>query len=228
MEICKDFVRGLLERLDLLGIEVPIPLFSLEGIAGSGKTTQIERCRGSLERQGRRGFYFELPTNCSPYGRLMSAFYKDKGFWPQFASDAWWFNPLFILLDIRERLKSLQYDKYDYMIMSRGIISTYIYNFIPGATAKESIDKLHPILDFFPRAKVLFYLELPVEIAHARVIRRNREPLREMDTLVGMKKNIDDIKAVCQALKLDLHTVNADSEIDTITEKLSRSISELI
>lgn len=226
MQIDLELVNSLLTALNLK-FSNNIPIYSIEGLAGSGKSTQIQAVITQMENQyAYKGYYFELPTSTSAYGHILKSLYLNTTDWSSFAKDAWWVNPLFLLFDILDKVKSLQKSDIQYILMSRGLISTYIYNMNPEITPKEAIKQLDPILFNFPYFKRIFFLDLPIEIAYERIIARNRQPLRQTDCIDGLNRNLELLNIICNHLQNHniILKINANQPIQNITDTLAKAI----
>ena len=104
-----------------------IPLYSFEGLPGSGKSTQANLVLNKLNSQGYQVHYLELPTP-SPYGDFLHYHYQDLRQFLSLKQTDWHINILFLLLDFLQGIKQAHQNKAEFIIMSRGILSTYYYN----------------------------------------------------------------------------------------------------
>ena len=86
-------------------IKSPIPIFSFEGLPGSGKTTQINLVSNKVNLNYGKSTYIDLPTN-SPIGEILSILYSDINKWNKIRSLNPWINPLLLSVDLRLNIKN--------------------------------------------------------------------------------------------------------------------------
>ncbi len=229
-DINETLIRNFIEMADIEIFQPSFPLISLEGMHGAGKTTQIEVVQDFLYKTKRiNGYYFELPTLNTGYGHILKCLYKNTSDWLEFADNLPWFNPLFILLDMLSNINSLekqykQMQSFDYVIMSRGVVSTYLYNTPINYEFEDGIEYLKPILKYFPKYDVIFYLCLPAKIARDRVLARGRQ-LRMGDELQALEitaQRIEKIKKIFP--ELPIKSVDATQSKQAITDILANEI----
>lgn len=203
----------------------PIPIFSFEGLPGAGKTTQIKLVSDALTEKYGKSYYIDLPTK-SPIGKILKSLYSDENRWNEVRSLNPWFNPIMISTDLRLAVQNAVEDGAKYAFMSRGVLSTYYYNLDAYGT-DESISwlqmKEHMKAFYMPTA--IFFMDIPEEIAHERVVKRNRGPLRKMDQVIQMQKDKERLQNYLKRLPdTPVHYINA---LGTESEVTNRIIEKL-
>ena len=137
-------------------------LIDFEGIDGSGKETQSRLLERELLRRGFAVALFSYPDYKSEYGKIIKEFLEGK-------IDL---NPdeqfLLYLLDIaKDKEKIIQKLQNEYIvIMDRYYLSTIVYqcaNRFDYEVAKEIIRLIN-----LPVPSIIFYLEIPIDVAQRR------------------------------------------------------------
>ncbi len=164
-------------------------LVVLEGIDGSGKSTQARRLVGSLRRAGVDTAFFREPTR-GPWGRLI----RRKAGCPRSLTAE---EELFLfLLDRRDNVErnlkpALRRKKA--VVLDRYYFSTIAYQGARGIS-RERIRRLNE--RFAPRPDLVFVLDVPPEKGLGRIEgRRRREPLFERKAYLSrVRRNFLDFK----------------------------------
>jgi dTMP kinase len=227
LEILLQTLRSVVEdtRLELED-EFP-PVFSFEGLPGAGKTTQIEKVAKDLVGCFGRAHYIDLPTE-SVFGQMLRAIYASKSTWLKIRSQAPWMNPLLLSVDMRLALEEARRSSVNYILMSRGVLSTYYYNI--GAFLERTGDlvsswqEMTRILNGFAMPRAILLFDLPVEEAHRRVVARNRGALREMDQISNMVEDRMKFDRYLELFKgqIPVHYVNAAVDEDSVTVQVKK------
>ena len=198
-------------------------LIVFEGIDGSGKETQSRLLEKELSRRGFPVLLFSYPDYESEYGKIINAFLESKinlNAYEQF---------LLYLLDIvKDKTEVIQKLQKGYVvIMDRYFLSTIAYqcaNHFDYVTAKEMIKLIN-----LPVPSVIFYLDIPLEVAQRRKNRqkgigdrfeKNGEFLRQVIKIYG-KMMEDDFPS--RWVKL-----NSNDIPESINRKILFSVEELI
>lgn len=208
-----------------------LPIFSFEGLPGAGKTTQIQRV-SETKIYGKSEF-IDIPTPSST-GKLLKTLYADTTTWNLISNQLPWLNPCLLSLDLCQSIAEAKKNNAKFVLMSRGIISTYYYNisnFItPDSTFNEAWDKLSHYLKAFPRPKAVIFLDLPVEVAHARVVERKRLPFRKMDTKEEMEKDLFIFERYKKHIypPLNVHHINANQQEEIVTNSICEVLSKYL
>lgn len=202
-----------------------LPIYSIEGLPGSGKTTQVNAIIQHLGFSGLKGYPLELPTN-SPFGIILKSLYQNKKAWPSVFRSCPWLNPLFIKADFYSKLEYIEPDDHSFILMSRGIVSTYTYNLPAFKSIPEGLIILDNLLLNFPYPELVFYIDVDINIALSRIIERNRQPLRENDTLDGLCEINALTKKVLQHLsnKINVYYIDGRLSESNITRKIANII----
>ncbi|WP_462410636.1 dTMP kinase [Neobacillus sp. Marseille-QA0830] len=206
------------------------PIFSIEGLPGAGKTTQIIKATQELGEQFGKPYFIELPTD-SVIGMMLRSVYGDQERWEKIRVEAPWMNPLFISIDFQLALQKAKQENADFILMSRGILSTFYYNI--GAYMETcgdfegAWDEISRVLQGFVRPTAIIFLEVPADEAHHRVVKRNRGPLREMDRMESMVSDRVLLEKYIERFnhEIPVHYINAHSDRDTVTNRIKEIIS---
>jgi dTMP kinase len=113
--------------------------------------------------------------------------------WQNISKNAPWLNPIFLSVDLQESILTAKQSGAKYILMSRGILSTYYYNLNPYLQNlhdfNQSWETITRHLAGFAQPTAIIFLELPAEVANDRVLKRGRGQIRKMDTIDQMKKD---------------------------------------
>lgn len=210
--------------------EPGIPLFSFEGLPGAGKTTQIRLVAEQLERVYGKIVYIDLPTSSS-VGQMMRALYSDLETWKRLRKQMPWLNVLAMSVDLRLAVQEAIKSGAKYAIMSRGILSTYYYNLdaYGDIYSDASWDQMTNDMKAFFSPTAIIFLDLPETVAHKRVVKRNRGPLREMDDVNNMKRDKKLLEDYLKRLgSIPVHYVNANAPKNEVTYSIMQFLREII
>ncbi|GHV38887.1 hypothetical protein FACS1894187_18220 [Synergistales bacterium] len=203
-----------------------IPLFSFEGLPGTGKTTQIKKASIELSQKYGKGYYIDLPTK-SGIGTMLKTLYADHDKWKLVSESAPWLNPVMLSVDLIEAIQAANVSGATYILMSRGILSTFYYNLPLYLKFYEDFDMAWEVLEqhlkAFVRPTAIFFFELPEQVAHNRVIKRGRGQLRAMDAVEQMK--VDRANFVNYLKRLDdipIHYIDADASQQEVLTRVDK------
>ncbi|RGZ63634.1 thymidylate kinase [Eubacterium sp. AM49-13BH] len=207
----------------------PIPIFSFEGLPGAGKTTQIKLVSEALTKKYGKSYYIDLPTK-SPIGKIMKSLYSDEQRWNEVRIQSPWLNPIMISADLRLAIKRAVEEGTNYAFMSRGVLSTYYYNLDAyDSDENRAWHMMQEHMKAFYMPEAIIFMDIPEEDAYARVVKRNRGPLRKMDQLEEMSN--DKIKLQNYLAKMPdipvyyINAVGTEEEVtNRIIEKLERHL----
>lgn len=219
-KICED---------EMQNEQAPLPIFSFEGLPGAGKTTQIKLVAEKLSQKYGKIHYIDLPSS-SPIGSLLKKMYSDTAKWHDICKDCPWFNTLMISADLRAAISQAKQDGAICALMSRGIISTYYYNYAAyEAKYSDPWEQLEKHLRGFYRPTAIVFLEITEKIAHNRVVQRNRGPLRKMDSEEQMKQDKEKLKEYINTLSnTPVHYINAEKEKAEVTDSIIEIIGKYL
>lgn len=171
----------------------PLPLICLEGLPGCGKTTQLGLIQNIEDDSLGRTYVVDLPSKLN-VGRALSELYMNQKTFLSVAKELPWLNLFLILTNLHLEVLKAQKRGNDLVLMSRGIFSTFFFNrdfFLShGLTSQEATEILYFFLNGFFIPSAVIYIDIPIEVAHARVLKRNRIPLREIDSYEGLTENL--------------------------------------
>ena len=205
----KIFYDYSLKRLSYKGILVVI-----EGIDGSGKSTQAELLRKYFKEKGKKVIKFREPSD-SKWGKRI----REKAKY----SDGLTSEEQYILFlkDREHNFKNnlLPYLKKGYIvILDRYYHSTYAYQ---GAFGLDKRKILRENLRICSPPEMLFILDLPVNEAWKRISDRKKDSLFEsIEFLKEVRENYYDFWGN------DVHYISADQPPDSILRFISGKVEE--
>ena len=185
-----EYIQALFKQ-----IKIP-PIVSFEGLPGSGKSTQINQLKSQLKQNKIKTAYFELPTN-STFGDYLHFSYSNVQYYQKLRRLEPEMNLIFLLFDLYYGLKEIIRKKPDIILMSRGLLSTYYYNYDLFYSKTQShhkslinaFRKLSTILKYFYKPNKIYFLAIDPQIAYERIKNRNKNQFRKMDQLNHLKKD---------------------------------------
>lgn len=209
------------------------PIFSFEGLPGAGKTTQIKRGAKIFKEKYGKSYYIDLPTDSS-VGLLLKALYSNQDIWNRICFEKPWLNPLLLSIDLQLALKKAKEEDAKYVLMSRGILSTYYYNYEAYMKKYNNFDnawnELTTVLKGFIRPKAIIFFEIDEVEANKRVVKRNRGPLRKMDEIEIMKKDRKLFDKYLNRIEenIPVHYINASGDEEEVTTQIEKVISKYL
>lgn len=230
ISIIKSVVDEIQKEFSKRTFSKNIPIFSFEGLPGAGKTTQIKKASSDLKSVFGNSYYIDLPTKSS-VGLLLRALYSNKPIWKQVHKEHPWMNPVLLSMDLRLAVEEAERVGSKYILMSRGILSTYYYNFGTFhdryGEFEKAWDELHKLLKGFVLPDVIIFFDLSPEEAHERVVKRNREPLREMDMVDKMKSDLVLFEQFIDRLdkNIPIHYIDGSMSKNQVTENIRTILS---
>nr|MCR5164996.1 hypothetical protein [Thermoguttaceae bacterium] len=80
----------------------------------------------------------------------------------------------------------------------------------------------------YPKADGIFFLDLPADVAHERVVKRARGPLRLMDAETAMRKDRQTFGWLMENAAEDIpgRIIDANRKQHVITDEICRAIRE--
>lgn len=206
-----------------------IPFFSFEGLPGAGKTTQIQLVAKALEPVYGPIACVDLPSE-NQIGRILKGLYSDKERWEQFRFKYPEVNPSLIGCDLADTLRVCSEAGYKMVLLSRGRLSTYYYNLEPYearyADRFEALEACRRNMSHYPKANGIIFLDIPADVAHQRVIKRARGPLRRMDAEASMLRDRQTFGWLMEnaAEDIPVRIIDANREQSVITEEICQVI----
>jgi thymidylate kinase len=138
-------------------------------------------------------------------------------------------HPRLILLDFLMNILIASKQKVDFILMARGSISTVL---LQQPLYLKKYPNHQPIsifddMQYFKNGDLVFFLDLPFEVALQRVIDRNREPLRTIDHIDQMSKDRQTFFDIVKKLKVNnFIMVNGNQPADVLTLEIAKKIIE--
>jgi len=195
----------------------------LEGIDGSGTTTQLKRMMKACEDNSIRAFETREPTN-SPIGEVIDLALKHKiSLSPKtitrlFATDRC--EHIYGKGGIIEMLKE------GLVLCDRYLFSSLAYQ---GATNEAKLTRSEN--SGFPLPQVLFFFDLPVEIAMKRIEKRskNKELYEKTEFLKQVQKNYSTIMGEYRQNYPQMNIIHIDASLseDAVFKKIKESMEEM-
>ena len=195
----------------------------LEGIDGSGTTTQLERIMQRCKQCQLKAFSTREPTT-SLVGQVIDSFLKHKvSLAPQtvarlFAADRC--EHIYGKGGVMEMLNE------GLVICDRYLFSSLAYQ---GATNEYELTLMENLA--FPLPQLLFFFDLPVEVAMERIEKRSqsKEVYEKLDFLKQVQKNYLNIMEEYQNKYQQMKIVCIDASLqkDVVFDKIKHSMEEL-
>lgn len=209
--------------------ESPIPIFSFEGLPGAGKTTQIKLVSEALNEKYGKSYYIDLPTK-SPIGKILKSLYSEEKRWNDVREASPWLNPIMISTDLRLAINKAMDEGARYAFMSRGVLSTYYYNLDAYGTDENiTWDIMEEHMKAFYMPTAIIFMDIPEEVAHERVVQRNRGPLRKMDEVEEMRKDKIRFQSFLDKLPdIPVYYIDATGTKEEVTRKIVEKIEGYI
>jgi thymidylate kinase len=166
-----------------------LKIFTISGLDGSGKSTQISLLKDYLESQGKKVFYFHAVefSLANKFAGNKPGESKSiiKASWPKII-----LRRIFLMIDLwrfkllRNRLRN---NKYDYILSDR-----YFYDTVINIKYLAKNDKKLPCEKFILRPDISIYLKADPEI----IMQRDRKPDQGMEYLQDKNKLYDSAAEV--------------------------------
>ena len=137
-------------------------LINFEGIDGSGKRTQSKLLKKELLKKGFKVADFSYPDYDSEYGKLIKGFLEGK---LNLSSDEQFLLYLIDIVKNKEEVKQ-KLRKGHIVIMDRYFLSTIAYQ--SANNFDYEVAKAVTKLIQLPLPSVIFYIEIPLDIAYRR------------------------------------------------------------
>ncbi|XMB85419.1 deoxynucleoside kinase [Mycoplasmatota bacterium WC44] len=205
-------------------------LVCVEGLSGSGKTTQINKCQELLEEGGYSVGVVNIPTQ-SALGRTLRSYYNNDEYFRDTCDLYPWINPLFVAIDLFSAMKKAREENRDVVLMARGVVSTYVLYMEHFRKKYKELAKLEmmKILNIFFQPSVIYYLDIEPDECKNRLVTRDREDRnRKMDRL-------ENLKVINSAMKNQFNTtfsgirsvlIDGTKSIDKVADYIKQDIVE--
>ena len=168
-------------------------LITFCGLDGCGKTTMIRLLKEKLEREGVKVYLTKQPTNHVRQSKIFRT-YMDKKSHEKYDYHA------LSLLAASDRIQHCNQNILSALKRGETVIcDRYFYSCLANLRARGYTDEkwIYEISKWIPKPDLAFFLEVPVEVAIARVRERPEEKERYIDDAFQsqLKK---EYKAICQ------------------------------
>lgn len=197
-------------------------LICIDGLSGSGKTTQLEKLMESIKQSGLKGYEISLPTS-NYYGKILKKLYEGDNQFRELCDELPSLNQKLISKDLKASYESAFSEEYDVCVMTRGIVATHaLYEkHYFNKYKSEYLSVLQPDLDEFLIPDLTIFLDCTPEVVKSRLIERNRDDSkRVMDRLENLiairKRSLNLYRIDYKYLKSII--VNSDDSIEHISE----------
>ncbi len=188
---------------------------AIEGIDGSGKTTQVKNVYELLKKNGYSVLYTQEPTR-DKLGLILREYLKNKNTDPHV--DAL----LFAADRIEHYNKTIQPNIKDnkIVITDRYKISSFVYQNAQGV----DLDWIREINKMAPDPDIVIYLDIPVDIALKRLNSADRSVIEKFETRNYLTKIYENY----MKFKEKFIFINAEGSIDSITQNIYTVITDYI
>ncbi|MGC8573564.1 MAG: dTMP kinase [Caldisphaera sp.] len=205
-------------------------LIAFEGIDGSGLTTHSKILNEKLNMLGYKSIYTKEPTN-NEIGLLIQEIINKK--------DKIIDNNIIALLFAADRLYHLKYgDGSNKGIISyideKYIVITDRYKYSNMAYQGDNINWVHKINQYAINADIIVFLEVPLDVALARISKRTKISVFENRSFLEVVKNryyqvLEMAKNEgTKIIKIDEVEGNKEKSINEVSEKILKEISNFI
>jgi len=185
----------------------------IDGLDGSGKSTQAARTRSFLEGFGFTVYLRSHPSDDNLFGRKTRQYLYVEG------RAAHMMSALFYLMDVMRSIIICPWRKYNVVIFVRYLMGTA---YLPSPL---HLIAYHFFAAVVPTSKLMFFLDVSPDVAKLR-IRAERQREEVFESLSELK----DVgkKALALAMIGGWIVLDANKPIKAVTERLTQRISEEI
>lgn len=191
----------------------------LEGLDGSGTTTQLHRVSDELTKMGRNVFKTFEPTD-QPIGKLIRSILRKE-----IVQTPVTVSKLFVS-DRYEHINGIDgvkahLDCGDFVICDRYLFSSLAYQ-----SPECGFEYVKSINDEFPLPEHLFFISVPEELCQERMEKRGEEKelFDALEYQKKVRKNYEKILNIYKESDMKIHILDGTKSIENITKEILETI----
>ncbi len=191
----------------------------LEGIDGSGKTTQANALREYFTIRNKRVFVFHEPTYTKAgliIKEMINKNSRDK-YSPETISLAFALDRMMYKDEVLEKI--IKSNRYDLIIGDRSFYSSIVYQSLQGV----DVEWLKLLNNYVIKPDIVFVLEISIE----EQMKRRGESNIIYEKREFQEKLIEEYKKLKEYFPNDeIHYINGEKAIDDITKEIAHTIED--
>ncbi len=191
----------------------------LEGIDGSGKTTQANALREYFTSKERKVFVFHEPTYTKAgliIKEMINKNSRDK-YSPETISLAFALDRMMYKDEVLEKI--IKSNRYDLIIGDRSFYSSIVYQSLQGV----DVEWLKLLNNYVIKPDIVFVLEISIE----EQMKRRGESNIIYEKREFQEKLIEEYKKLKEYFPNDeIHYINGEKAIDDITKEIAHTIED--
>lgn len=197
-------------------------IIAIEGSDGVGKSTQSEILLKNLSDKGYRVYFEHFPRYGSPIGQLIYEMLNGKKEMPSF--DAMQMLYAADQTDFKNKIKELEEEGYDYLILDRYFLSTIVYY----CTKMKDFSLVPTVRSW--QANITMP-DITIVLVSDTII-TEKESYKELDVFekdVDFTRNLNKgFKMISNGFKFakPIETIFANDTIDNVSKKIQESLKE--